>query len=162
MEKESGERLVNSKKAIAEKISKQVLQSRVPIPPKDRKTDAAKEEGARIDGVIRAAETGYAKLKKILKTRGVEGMTGKTAAEDYAAFGQKESGERQVVIDAAKENKENIEESIKLKQKEIDLAVKHHKKVSHLREELIELEQVRKEQEKDIKKLQSEYERKNK
>ena len=53
MEKESGERLVNAKKSIADKISKQVLQSRVPIPPESRKTDAAKEEGERIDGIIR-------------------------------------------------------------------------------------------------------------
>ena len=154
MEKESGERLVNAKKSIADKISKQVLQSRVPIPPESRKTDAAKEEGERIDGIIRAAETGYSKLKKILKTRGVEGLTGKTAADDYGKFGQMEKGEREVVMDATKENIDDIKESIRLKKEEIDLAVKHHKKVSHLREELEELEGVREQQEADLKRYQ--------
>ena len=64
---------------------------------------ALKKSGKQIDNVIKGAEQGYSRLKKIMKDRGVEGFGGKTAADDFQAFGLQEAGSRQVIMDANEE-----------------------------------------------------------
>ena len=108
LENDAAERLVKTKENIAKRVANTRIQARTPIPPEARTTDALKKSGKQIDSVIKGAEQGYSRLKKIMKDRGVEGFGGKTAADDFSKFGQQEAGTRQVIMDA---NEESIKQA---------------------------------------------------
>jgi len=124
MEKDSAERLINAKKDIAKRVAGTRIQSRVPIPPKARTTEALKESGKAIDKVIKGAEQGYGRLKQIMKDRGVEGYAGKTMADDYGKFAQEDAGARQVIMDANAEARKDAEAEYAALEKEYELMEK--------------------------------------
>ena len=111
MEQESGERLVQAKKNIAQRVANTRIQARTPIPKEARTTDELKQAGKEIDQVIKAAEGGYARLQGVMKQRGIEGYGGGTFSDDMGKFGQEQAGTRQMIMDAN-------EETIKLHQEE--------------------------------------------
>ena len=55
LENEAAQRLIKTKENIAQRVANTRIQSRAPIPPEARTTDALKKSGKQIDNVIKGA-----------------------------------------------------------------------------------------------------------
>ena len=112
IEKQSADSLVKNKQNVAQRLTATRLEQRTAPKLADDATSEMKKRAKGVDDLIKTAERGHSRIKKMLKDTGADVYKGTTFEKDAGAFGAATDAQKGVVIQKRKEAIDEIDEEI--------------------------------------------------